>query len=379
MKVIVLGAGRVGSAIALDLAGEEGFQVRVADISEPAVARLAGRGVAGVQADLSDAAAVRDLAAAADLVVGAVPGAMGFATVQAVLEVPRPVVDISFFPEDPFLLDNGALKAGVPVAVDCGIAPGFSNMFLGHMETVLERVDHFACYVGGLPVERTLPWEYKAPFSPADVIEEYTRPARYVSQGVQVTMPALSEPELLEFPGIGTLEAFNTDGLRTLLRTSRVPSMVEKTMRYPGHIDRIRLLRDLGFFSMVPVDVGGMSLRPRDLTARLLFPAWELGPSQEDLTIMRLVAEGVQGGRPVRITYNLLDRYDRTTGTTSMARTTGFTCTAVVRLLARGLWATAGVAAPEAIGRQRECFAFTRAELASRGVVFSERTEPLRG
>lgn len=377
MKVAVLGAGRVGAAIALDLAREGEFEVQVADISAEAVARLARQGVPGEVADLTDPNEVGRIAAGAGLVVGAVPGDMGCATLQAVLEAGRPVVDISFFPEDPFLLDTAARRAGVPAVVDCGIAPGFSNMFLGHMESVMQRVDRFACYVGGLPSVRTWPWEYKAPFSPADVIEEYTRPARYVRAGVEVTMPALSEAEFLDFRGIGTLEAFNTDGLRTLLRTSRVPFMQEKTMRYPGHIDRIRLLRDMGFFALMPVDVRGVAVRPRDMASALLFPAWELGPGEEDLTVMRLVAEGIRDGGPVRVTYDLLDRYDRTAGTTSMARTTGYTCTAAVRMLARGMWQDAGIVAPEFLGRRAACFAFVRAELAERGVTFTEHSEPL--
>jgi lysine 6-dehydrogenase len=377
MKVIVLGAGRVGAAIALDLAQDAEFEVSVVDVSEKAVARLERRGIVGEVVNLFHPGELRRVAAAADLVVGAVPGDMGFATLRAVLEVKRPVVDISFFPEDPLLLDELARESNVAAIVDCGIAPGFSNMFLGHMEDSLDRTDRFACYVGGLPVERTLPWEYKAPFSPADVVEEYTRPARYVSHGAQVTMPALSEPEFLEFAGVGTLEAFNTDGLRSLLRTSRVPFMQEKTMRYPGHIEQIRLLREMGFFGLVPVEVGGVSVRPRDLATALLFPAWELKAGEEDLTAMRLVAEGVRDGKGVRITYDLLDRYDRATGTTSMARTTGYTCTAAVRLLARGMWEEVGIVPPEYLGRRAECFSFIRRELASRGVVFAEKSEPI--
>ncbi|HQT95808.1 MAG TPA: saccharopine dehydrogenase C-terminal domain-containing protein, partial [Thermoanaerobaculaceae bacterium] len=247
----------------------------------------------------------------------------------------------------------------------------------GRMESELEPVERFVCYVGGLPVERTWPWEYKAPFSPADVIEEYTRPARYVANGALVTMPALSEPELVEFPGVGTLEAFNTDGLRSLIATVKAPFMVEKTMRYPGHIEKIRVLRESGFFRAEPVMLGGVPVRPLDLASRLLFPLWQFGPGEEDLTAMRVVVEGTSAGRRVRRTFEMLDRYDRVTKTSSMARTTGYTCAAGVRLVARGLWGRKGVSPPEFLGRERACYEFVMADLAVRGVAFRETVEPL--
>jgi saccharopine dehydrogenase-like NADP-dependent oxidoreductase len=378
MKVAVLGGGLVGGVIARDLARGGEFEVTVADLSETTLARLGGvPGITPVRADLADAAAVRRVLAGHGFAVGAVPGHMGFATLRAVLEAGTPVVDISFFPEDALALDGLARERGVCAVVDCGVAPGCSNLILGRMERELEPVERFACYVGGLPVERTWPWEYKAPFSPADVIEEYTRPARYIANGTPVTMPALSEPELVEFPGVGTLEAFNTDGLRSLLATVKVPFMVEKTMRYPGHIEKVRVLRESGFFKAEPVMVAGVPVRPIDLAARLLFPLWQFAPGEEDLTAMRVAVEGTSAGARVRRVFEMLDRYDRTTGTSSMARTTGYTCAAGVRLLARGLWTRPGVAPPEFLGRERACYEFMMAQLGERGVVFAERVEPL--
>ncbi len=377
MKVAVLGGGLVGGVIARDLAREGEFEVTVADLSEATLARLGGvPGITPVCADLADAAALRRVVAGHDLVVGAVPGHMGFAALREVIGSGKPVVDISFFPEDALALDALARERGVCAVVDCGVAPGCSNLILGRMESELEPVERFACYVGGLPVERTWPWEYKAPFSPADVIEEYTRPARYVANGALVTMPALSEPELVEFPGVGTLEAFNTDGLRSLIATVKAPFMVEKTMRYPGHIEKIRVLRESGFFRAEPVMVGGVPVRPLDLASRLLFPLWQFAPGEEDITAMRVVVEGTSAGRRVRRTFEMLDRYDRATGTSSMARTTGYTCAAGVRLVARGLWGRKGVSPPEFIGRERACYEFVMAQLAARGVAFHERIEP---
>ncbi len=374
-KITVLGAGRVGSAIARDLAGE--FEVTVADISEEALARTADQmDITTVVADLSSAADVERVVSQADLVVGAVPGHMGFSTVRSVLEAGKHIVDISFFDEDPFLLDELAWKRNLVALVDCGIAPGCGNIILGRLQSTMGRIDRFTCYVGGLPVERTWPYEYKAVFSPLDVIEEYTRPARFVVGGEVVTMPALSGIELLDFDGVGTLEAFNTDGLRSLLVTAEIPEMKEKTLRYPGHAERMRMLRDSGFFSKEEVELGGCRLRPLDLTARLLLRSWTLQSGEEDLTVMRVQVDGMEGGRHVSRKYELLDRYDRVTGTTSMARTTGYTCTAAVRVVAEGLYTRKGISPPEFLGRQPGCYEAVMGHLEARGVRFVESVKP---
>jgi saccharopine dehydrogenase-like NADP-dependent oxidoreductase len=378
MRVVVLGGGLVGGVMARDLARDGEFDVTVADVSAKVLGRLEGVvGLTTVRADLSDAGSIRRVVDGNDLVVGAVPGHMGFAALKAVIEAGKSIVDISFFSEDALALDALARQHGVCAVVDCGIAPGCSNLILGRMETDFDQVDRFICYVGGLPAVRTWPWEYKAPFSPSDVLEEYTRPARYVAAGRMVTMPALSEPEFVEFPEVGTLEAFNTDGLRSLLVTVKVPFMIEKTMRYPGHIEKIRVLRESGFFGTEPIEVGGIRVKPLDVTSHLLFPSWQFGPGEEDLTAMRVIVEGAKEGRRLRRSFEMVDRFDRGTGTTSMARTTGFTCTAGVRLVAQGLWKRKGVSPPEFIGREPRCYDFIMDELAKRGVMFQETITPL--
>ncbi|MGH7481632.1 MAG: saccharopine dehydrogenase family protein [Longimicrobiales bacterium] len=371
MKTLLLGAGRVGTAIARDLATGEGFDLTVADSDREALDRLRElRDVWRVTLDASDPAALGRLVNAHELVIGAMPGHLGYETAKRVIEAGRPLVDISFFEQDALSLDAVAKEKGVVAIVDCGVAPGCSNLILGRLEAALEKTNRFECVVGGLPAERSWPWEYKAPFSPVDVIEEYTRPARLRRDGRDVVMPALSEIELVEFPGVGTLEAFNTDGLRTLLKTCRTPTMIEKTMRYPGHAERMRALRNAGFFGRRALDVAGVSIRPIDLTARLLFEQWRFEPGESDLMAMRVIVEGTDGGGPVTHTYTLLDRYDAETQTTAMARTTGYTCTAMARLVASGRWTQPGVAPPEIIGRDEACFEFVMQHLGERGVVF---------
>lgn len=379
-QVCVLGGGRVGSLIARDLSESEGFTVRVADLSEENLARVREAGAEAVRADLSRAEEIRRVIDDADFVVGAVPSFLGFRMLETVIDAGKNIVDISFFEEDPYALQEKAEERGVSAIIDCGIAPGTGNILLGHLVAGLDRVDRYLCYVGGLPGRRTWPWEYKAPFCPDDVIEEYTRPTRLKERGEIVVRPALSDLELVDLPGIGTLEAFNTDGLRTLLETVDVPWMQEKTMRYPGHVDRMRALRETGFFGEEPIEIetgdGPVRIAPRQFTSRLLFDAWRLG-ADEDLVIERVIVDGMRGTERVRHTWDLLDRRDPVTGDTAMARTTGFTCAAALRALAAGHWDRPGIVAPEVLGQNEACYVAILSDLRDRSVTFRETVEEL--
>jgi saccharopine dehydrogenase-like NADP-dependent oxidoreductase len=189
---------------------------------------------------------------------------------------------------------------------------------------------------------------------------------------MMVTRPALSDPELIDFPGLGTLEAFNTDGLRTLTRTISSPNMKEKTLRYPGHADKMAMLRETGFFDQDEVVIDGAAIRPIDLTAALLFPKWKMDPGEGDITVLVVRVEGRHGDREVSHTFRLFDRYDPLTGTLSMARTTGYTATAAVRMLADGLYKEPGIAPPEFVGRHERAFAFMMRCLRQRDVLCDE-------
>ena len=372
-RIVVLGAGMVGSAIAADLCRE--YRVTSVDASRERVEALAAEHpLTGEVADLSRAEIVQSIVRDADLVIGAVPGFMGFTTLRSIIEARKNVVDISFFGEDPFELDALARANGVTAVVDCGVAPGLSNMVLGYHAPRM-AVESFCCLVGGLPAVRTLPWQYKAPFSPIDVLEEYTRPARLREHGRIVTRPALSEPELVEIAQIGTLEAFNTDGLRSLLVTMpQVPYMAEKTLRYPGHIDLVRALRESGFLSQEPITAGGSQVRPIDMTAALLFQQWRLGRGEPEFTAMEITVRGQEGETPREYVYRLLDRTDERTGTSSMARTTGYTCTATARLVLEGRFARAGICPPEYVGADETGFEHVLADLVARGVRVERST-----
>jgi len=373
MKILVLGAGLVGGPMAIDLAKGGEFEVTSADISSDALSKLKDYpGIETVRADLDNPETIKFLAEGKDIVINAVPGFMGYRTVERLIEFGKNVIDIAFFPEDMFGLDEKARKNGVTVICDIGVAPGMSNVLIGYGASLLDTLEKGITYVGGLPVVRTWPFEYKAVFSPIDVIEEYTRPARYIDGGRMVVREALSDPELLNFPGIGTLEAFNSDGLRTLATTVKGDYMIEKTLRYKGHIEKMAVLRDTGFFDKEPISINGVMISPLEFTARLLFPKWKLQEGEEDLTVMQVITEGLKDGVRHRYTWNLHDRFDQETGIHSMARTTGYTATMAARMLAQGLYTHKGVSAPEFLGKDPKIVSFLLEGLRRRGVVYKE-------
>lgn len=365
MTIAVLGAGMVGRAIALDLAKD--FSVTAFDLNAENLEEIKKRNAAIVEvaADLSVFHEYKNLLSSFDLVVTAVPGFMGYRTLEAVIDAGKNVVDISFFPENVLHLDKLAKDKNVTVITDCGVAPGVSNFIIGRYNEEM-RIDSFECYVGGLPANPQPPFYYKAPFSPVDVIQEYIRPARLVENGVIVTRPALSERELMQFDKAGDLEAFNTDGLRSLIHTmGHIPDMKEKTLRYPGHIDLIIALQQAGFFdATTQLRFGETDITPLEFTSRLLVNDWKLSAEEEEFTVMKVIIKG-EGNT---IAYDLYDQYDPETKTSSMARTTGYTCTAAVNLIVKGMFTEKGVFPPELVGKHKDCFEFVLAYLKERRV-----------
>ncbi len=367
--VVVLGAGMVGSAMAIDLCDH--YQVTLTDIDTKKLNGLKNHnGIHTKKADLSDKSVLKEIIKKADLVINAVPGYMGFQTLKTVIQAGKDIVDISFFSEDPFELDALAKKHKVTAIVDCGVAPGMSHMILGYHSVQME-IEYFECLVGGLPFKRIWPYFYKAPFSPIDVIEEYTRPARLVENGKIVIKPALSDLEQVNINPVGTLEAFNTDGLRTLLKTMKIPTMIEKTLRYPGHIEAIQILKQTGFLNRDKIEIGGIKISPIELTSRLLFPLWQFEKNEREFTVMQVTMRGQHKGKTKTFVYHLYDEFDRETQTSSMARTTGYTCTAAARLVLEGAYRQIGISPPEYLGMNKICFNRIAAYLESRKVTYN--------
>lgn len=375
MKIIVLGAGLVGAPMAIDLNKEEKFEVTVADYSDDALnsIKIKCPDLSTIRKDLSNPENVTTLVSDYDLVVNAVPGFMGFETAKAIIKAGKNSVCIAFYEEDPFELDQLAKDNNVTMIMDCGVAPGMGSALIMNTVRKLDKVESVLIYVGGLPEIREWPSEYKAVFSPIDVLEEYIRPARYIENGFEVVRPALSDPEYIFFPRIGTLEAFNTDGLRTLATTIDAPNLKEKTLRYPGHIEKMAVLRELGFFSKEEnIEIKGMKISPLKMTAQILFPNWKLKQGEVDITIYQSIIEGIKNGQKIRYTIDMYDKYSPETDVISMARTTGYTATLALRMIAEGLYTHKGISPPEYMGKYPKCIKFLLNGLRDRGVVYKE-------
>jgi saccharopine dehydrogenase-like NADP-dependent oxidoreductase len=367
-RIVVLGCGAVGKHMAIDLCKDPDFEVISVDINREVLEHLAGEHPIQIRTeDLSTVEGVTRAVEDADIVIGSVPYSIGYAMLERVIRAGKNIVDISYFPEDPFGLDDLAKAKGVTAVVDCGVAPGMANIILGdHIQKM--KVTRYECYVGGVPKSRTAPLGYKSPFPVLEVLEEYAESGSMVEDGKVVVRPMLSETMTIDLDKVGTLACLNSDGLRTLIRTTDIPDMFEKTLRYPGHVDLMRIFKDAGFLNMTPIQVEGASVRPIDVTASLLSPLWKYEPGEADLTVMRLVISGVEDGKPMTYTYDLYDEYDPATGALSMARTTGYTCTAVTRSVLDGGYSQKGISPPEFVGRVDGCWESVERYLKDRGV-----------
>ncbi|MGC9781319.1 MAG: saccharopine dehydrogenase NADP-binding domain-containing protein [Candidatus Heimdallarchaeota archaeon] len=378
MKVVVLGAGYVGNVIARDLAENPSTEVTIVDINQEILDKLThDYDLHGICVDLSKPEIVKDIVKDFDLVIGALPYFIGYKVLEAVIEAGKNIVDISYFEEDALSLDELAKDKGVTAVVDCGVAPGSSNIILGYIDSILDKTESFLCYVGGLPVERNWLFDYRSPYSPIEVIEEYILMARYIENSEIVVKPALSEHELLDFPEVGTLVTINTDGLRTLIKTMDVPFMKEKTLRYPDHIEKMKMLRDAGFFNTEEIDVKGKKIKPIEFTSRLLIDHWMFEEGDEDLTVMKIIIEGMKDDKKLRYTYDMFDKYDREKRILSIARTTGYTCTAVAQVILEGKFKETGIIPPELLGKHSEVYHQVIEYLRKRNVIFKETIEEL--
>ena len=370
-NIIVLGAGMVGSAMAKDLS--KVHKVLLTDLNYEVLLKTKEEfpKIEILQLDVNNDESLNKVLEGKDVVLSAVPGFLGYKTLEKIIINKKNVVDISFFPENALELNQLARANNVTAIVDCGVAPGMGNVILGyHNET--HKLESFNCLVGGLPKEKKWPFCYKAPFSPVDVIEEYTRPARYVENGNIVVRPPLTDCELIEFEKIGTLEAFNSDGLRSIIFTMpHIKNMKEKTLRYPGHVEYIRVLKESGFFS--DQIINDLNISVLDFTSKVLFKEWKLDPLEEEFTIMRITLEGYnENGNKEKIIYNLFDEFSQKTKISSMARTTGYTATAAINLFLDGVFEEKGVFPPELIGRHRSCFNYFMSYLKERDINYEK-------
>lgn len=344
MKVLVLGAGNVGRAIAWDLKDE--FDVYVGDVSDEGL-NVVSEFATPMKVDASRFDSLVEVMKGFELVVGALPGRFGYQSVKAAIKAGVDMVDVSFMPENPLELRDEAERAQVTVVFDAGFAPGLSHILMGRIWNELDDMREGYIYVGGLPTEPKPPLYYRITWSPKDLIEEYTRPARVIRSGKVTAVDPLSEIKTVEIEGY-TFEAFPSDGLRSLLESVRVERLEEWTLRWPGHLEKMKVLRELGFF------------KPEHLDKTLGVITPLMTYESPDFSIMQ-----VMGAEPDKaISYTLIDEEREFT---SMARVTSYTASAVARLVAEGS-CIYGVIPPEILGMRIDTFKRILDDLEERGI-----------
>ena len=361
MKVLILGCGNIGSVAAEDIGKSiDAIEVVVADRNETR-AKLIAEGIS--ESNVSwiqlDAAKHNELVKTLedfDLAMGFLPGKLGYRLAEACVDARNDLVDVSYMAENPLTLNDKAIKAGVTIIPDCGLAPGISNILVGHAAGKLDKVQTVCIMVGGLPEKPVPPLGYVITWSLESLLDEYTRKARIVKEGEIVEVEALNGLEEIEFPNVGRLEAFYTDGLRTLPYTvSNVDNMWEKTLRYPGHAEKIKLLKALGFFDEKQINVEDVSLSPRKLTVKL-FDQKLRRPEIRDIVAMKIEVSGIKNDKHVRYVYHMLDRYDENRGITAMARTTAYPASIIAQLMLKKAVKAKGVVPLERLGMSEEFF-----------------------
>ena len=355
MKVLVLGAGNVGRAIAWDL--REEFDIHVGDVSEERL-KAVSEFATTLKVNAANFDELVEVMKGFELVVGALPGRFGYQSVKAAIRAGVDMVDVSFMPENPLELRDEAERAQVTIIFDAGFAPGLSHILMGRIWQEMDELKEGYIYVGGLPKEPRPPLYYRITWSPKDLIEEYTRPARVIRDG-QIT--SIDPFERIERVSIGDFEfeAFVSDGLRSLLESVRADRLEEWTLRWPGHLEKMKVLRELGFFKPEHVDN----------TLDVIVPL--MSYESPDFSIMQVIGKGTLDGEPKKIGYLLYD--EERGGFTSMARVTGFTAAIVSRLVAEG-GCIYGVIPPEILGMRIDTFTRITQELAERGITI-ERWE----
>lgn len=374
MKAVQIGGGLVGNIIAGDMSND--FDVTVVDLNESVLERIKAKNptVKTAVCSCTDAQKLSGILKGADIVTAGVPGRFGNAMMEAVIKSGKNFCDISFMPEDFEELDGLAKENGVTVVPDIGVAPGMSNFLVGRGAALLDEVEKAVICVGGIPEKKIPPFNYQITWSATDVIEEYTRPARYISDFKPVVIEAMGDLDIEEFPKVGTLETFITDGLRSLMKNIKARNMQERTMRWPGHVEQMRLLRTMGLFDEEKRLLGGNMLRPRDVACDLLFPMWKMDPEagDRDLTIMKIVVEGYKGRDYVTYTWDLYDRFDEASWNNSMGRCTGLTCSIFAHAVTSGLIKEKGVIAPEKLVASDKLYNFVIDEQKRRGINYIE-------
>jgi lysine 6-dehydrogenase len=335
MRMLVLGAGLQGSACAYDLLAHTDYDVVIADINVDDVAPFLQPYVGGRltlrRVDANDRTSVRGVMEGVTATMSAFPYYFNLGMAVAAVDAGSHFCDLggnTGIVLQQKQLAGRARDRGVSIIPDCGLAPGMVNILAQHGISRLDRVDAVRIKVGGLPQNPEPPLNYQLVYSLEGALDYYTTLSWVLRDGKPTQVKALSEIEELEFPGVGTLEAFHTaGGLSTMAQSyeGKIPTMEYKTLRFPGHAKLMEAVRDLGLLDMEPVDVKGARVVPRDVFISIVGPRLRKDyRASPDMVVLRVEAEGEKDGRPAIFRWDLLDRFDAATGITAMMRTTGY-------------------------------------------------------
>lgn len=375
MRYLLLGAGLQGTAIAFDLLRQvaDTTSLTVCDQSADALSRLRARlpdaRLTVVVGDVGDHELLGDLLRPGDVIISAVNYWHNLSLTRLAIALRCHFLDLGgniHVVEEQLARDADARAAGVTVVPDCGLAPGMANIVAYHLQAPFSVVERLRIRVGGLPQDPRPPLDYGLLFSVQGLINEYIEPAVVVRNGHVCAVPSLTDIEELEFPPpFGKLEAFNTSGgISTLPRTlaSRVREMDYKTIRFPGHCEKFKLLVDLGLCGSEVEEFGGGRFAPRDYLGARLEKA--LGFAERDWALVLIEVEGNLGGRRLKRSLRIIDAPDATNGISAMMRTTGYPAAIIARLLATGAIDERGVKPQELIVPGETMLA----ELQARGI-----------
>jgi lysine 6-dehydrogenase len=378
MRMLVLGAGLQGSACAYDLLAHTDHDVVLADLNVdtlPAFLQpyLGGR-LTALKVDANDRAGIRAVMEGVSATMSAFPYYFNQGMAVAALDAGSHFCDLGGNTEivqEQKQLHGRAVEKGVSVVPDCGLAPGMVNILAEHGIAQLDQAHSVRIKVGGLPQFPEPPLNYQVVYSLEGALDYYTTLSWVLRDGRQTQVKALSEIEHIDFPGIGTLEAFHTaGGLSTMAQRyeGQIPTMEYKTLRFPGHAEMMAVMRDIGLMGLEPVEVKGIKVVPRDVFIAILGPKLKKDYRQSpDQVALRVEAEGIHNGEHVLYRFDLLDRYDPDTGITAMMRTTGYSLAITGAMQAAGK-VRPGVWTPDEAMPAREYIA----ALAERGVVIQE-------
>jgi len=366
MNICVVGAGMQGRIAARDLKAA-GYEVTVFDNDKKSLQFVREKfGLKVKKVDVTDRQRFVTLIKRFDIVVGALPAALGFYTMKCAVAAGVDLVDLSYASEDPFLLDGKARNRKVKIVPDAGFAPGLSNILVGEAYREMKGIESLRILVGGIPQVPQPPFNYRITWSPADLVEEYTRPTRIVRNKKTVIVETLSGVEEFNQPPIGRLECFYTDGLRTLLRTMKgVRNMEEKTIRYPGHARLFKTIIECGFLSDQILPYKKRTVNLKEINLVYLWNVLKKG-SEKDISILKI--EIRKGGKKRK--YVCIDYYDKKNSITSMARMTAYTGSIITQCIKT--YPGYGVIPPEYLGMKKQLCCFIKAELKKRNITIKK-------